>query len=336
MDLLVPEDEKRYRILAERTKFTSLSTLETPLAGSKWDLPEILTFRVLRNKGTSDYPQFLSLFYHDATTTLNDWEDFRNLVDILRERDWANSSRTKLRRIGKDFGPFLSHLAEVIEEKPLARKLPTMTTRQSARVSNMNDKAPEATLPDKKEELDVSRASDEDQSSGSSEATASSFENQPTLAQQVKTETVPNALIIEYLQSLAMCICESDDQRNFCLEWSTNQDNLQFPIPKGKFVKTRNDGGLVNRSIAPRGNWTRVLPLTCYCSIEASFSAFASLQISVLNDFLKAKAVHVVEAKKREVYAQEASQMIGMIHQREENAGHAGLSKEYATSQRFK
>lgn len=39
---------------------------------------------------------------------------------------------------------------------------------------------------------------------------------------------------------------------------------------------------------------------------------------------------------KREVYAQEASQMIGMIHQREENAGHAGLSKEYETSQRFK
>lgn len=153
--------------------------------------------------------------------------------------------------LAKIFGPFLSHLAEVIEEKSLARKLPTMTTRQSARVSDMNDKTPDATLPAKEEELDVSGASDEDQDfrrSGFGEATTSSFEYHPTLTQQPKSETVSDTLNIEYLQSLALCTCGFVDQWNICLERGTNQDNFQSPIPKGKFANTRNEGGLVHRS----------------------------------------------------------------------------------------
>lgn len=43
---------------------------------------------------------------------------------------------------------------------------------------------------------------------------------------------------------------------------------------------------------------------------------------------LKAKAAHFADGKKVEVYAQEASQIVGMIHQREEITGVDGASQE--------
>lgn len=45
---------------------------------------------------------------------------------------------------------------------------------------------------------------------------------QITIKQQIKSESVINSLIIEYLQSLAQCISDSQDQRKYRLEWTMN------------------------------------------------------------------------------------------------------------------
>ena len=72
-----------------------------------------------------------------------------------------------------------------------------------------------------------------------------------------------------------------------------------------------------------------------YCSVEASTSIVAAPQVSLLIGFSKAKLVYHVNSKKVEVYAQEASQIIGIIHQREGNARKLGpnarFHEEYVT-----
>lgn len=281
MNRQMPQDEREYNNQVKDYKeFELLSTLSKTVAGSKWNYPELLTFRVVGTNSNSKVPNFLSSYYKNATLMLDTSKDFKTLLLALRDPNWTSSSRTELRRIRSCFGPFLSHLADVIEKQPSARMPPNMTTRHSARINDKNDKerAQDAPLSDDEEESEVSGVAEEDQDSQYSESRAmsdSSYASQSTFTQQIKSEAVTNSLIIEYLQSLALCSRKHDDSRSFCLEWSTNQDNFRFKIPKGKFLNTRNDGGLIHRSRQIEGGWARVLPLSSYCSIEASIFAFA-------------------------------------------------------------
>lgn len=86
-----------------------------------------------------------------------------------------------------------------------------------------------------------------------------SHEDQVRLNQQKKSKTETSFLIIEYLQALARCTRGSDD-REFRLEWTTDQDAFQFQVPTGASVTSRNDGGLVHRGVDRQGKWARVKP----------------------------------------------------------------------------
>lgn len=277
------------QVQEEGNRFTPLSDLINPRSGSDWNHAELLTFRVLLkrlevSKSNIEHPPFLTPHLKEAKIRLGVSDGFQTLLNILREKKWNSLRRTEYRRRGKEFGGFLECLDLAVEEKvlPVAPSMPDRERRNTAPVRH-------APLPDDEEELF---------SSDSSQYSDVSHEDYTTIKQQIKSEPVSNSLIIEYLQSLAICISDPEDQSKSSLDWSVDQENLDFQVPTSSALNTRNDGGLTLRCFT-NGKWANTWPLSCYCSVEAK-------SVFQLN-------------KKIEVYAQEMSQIIDMIHQRERN-----------------
>lgn len=302
-------------------KFVHLSTLEKPESGSKWSSADILTFRVVLTTRDDAYPSVLKDFLSVADQRLNTTA-FRNIVAVVKTRPWQYSPRNKLRENGNEFGSFLCHLAEVLEPPCSSEGL-----RVSDRLKT--DKNLPQYYPPSDVEADSGAEEQEQEQSESSDNSDRSHEDQDTINRQNKSEMVTGCLIIEYLQSLAQCTKGPDDQEVH-LEWTTDEDTFQFQVPSGSSLTSRNDGGLVYRCLDSQGRWTRAKPLCCYCSIEASICT-RTLSVTLAKHVLQAKAAHNTNGKKIDVLAQEVSQIIGMIHQREQSARDAGVPQKYGT-----
>lgn len=233
--------------------------MKKPESGSKWTFAHILTFRILLQKREDEFPSFLDPLLSAAKEKPKS-SAFLDILELLRDSDWSHSSRDTIRETGKKFGPFLGYLAEVIE---------TPWSSEELRVSNRLKPLPQY-HPLIDDEEDFNEDEREQYTSGLSDTTDHSHEDQDALNRQNKSETVTNFLIIEYLQSLAQCTRGPDD-RDFHLEWTTDQDafNIQVPSEEPNLI-SKNDGGLVHRGADGQRHWARVKPLSCYCSIEAS------------------------------------------------------------------
>lgn len=315
MGVEVPHNRDDYirQVRQQGNKFTHLSKLENPRSGSDWNYADLLTFRVLLKESTfaksdKEYPSFLNTHIKEARKRLGVSDDFQSLATILRGKKWNSSPRAEVRR-GKEFGSFLGFLDEAVEQEPLSRP-PIASDREPRNTKPVQY----ALLPDEEGELS---------SSDSSHTSDVSHEDQTTINKQIKSELLVNSLIIQYLQLLELYISDPKDQRKPRLEWSMKQENFEFQVPNSATLSTRNDGGLIYRHCA-NGKWARARPLSCYCSVEVSASELTSPQVSLLNGFLQAKSAFHIEGKKIETYAQESSQIIGMIHQRERNARELG------------
>lgn len=267
MAIDIPKDIRSYKraVKAAGINFVPLSRLETPSCGSKWNFADILTFRVILQKQNDEFPSF---FYHLRSETGEKLKSkaFRNVAALVAESAWEGSPRDKLRRIGQEFGSFLSYLAEVLEEPWSSQRVPVpdrpkrdKPLQQYYMPSDEEEDSAHSVTSTEEQEREMAESSDDSDRS---------HEDQDTLNRQNKSETVTNCLIVEYLQTLASCTSGSDD-RKFHLEWTTDQDAFQFQVPTESGLNTRNDGGLVHRRLDAKGKWARVEPLSCYCSIEA-------------------------------------------------------------------
>lgn len=323
----VPRDSKSYErfVKAAGHNFVHLSNLERPGSGSKWNLTDILTFRVLYNRHEDDFPPILKPLRSVADKRLKS-KAFRAIVGLVEKQVWKGTPHDELQRIGKDFGSFLSYLAEALETPWTIKEVEV-----SARPRRDIPQAEYKQESDDEEDLFDFEASADDQEeviAESSDDSDRSHEDQDTLDRQNKSETVTSALIMEFLKSLAKCTRNSDD-RKFRLEWTTDQDTFEFEVPTRAGLVSKNDGGLVHRSLDPYGNWARMTPLSCYCSIEASIWTHIP-SVLLAKHVLQAKAAHFANGKRIVVYAQEVSQIIGMIHQREENSRNSGSGTHLA------
>lgn len=313
VDVPVSRDDYRRQVRQEGNKFTHLSNLENPRSGSDWEYADILTFRVLLKmsdvaKSDNEYPSFLSTHLKEARNRLGVLDDFRSLITIIQGKKWNSLPRAEVRR-GKESGSFLGCLDQAVEQERLSRA-PSAPERERRNTEPVRY----APLPDEEDEVS---------SSDSSHTSDVSHEDQTTINRQIKSEFLINSLILDYLQLLELYISDPKDQRKPRLEWSKNPENFEFPIPNSSTLSTRNDGGLIYRSCT-NGKWARARPLSCYCSVEVSTSGLTSPQVSLLNGFLQAKSAFHIDGKKTETYAQESSQIIGMIHQRERNVRELG------------
>lgn len=270
MGVIAPKTRQDYmrQVQEEGNRFTPLSDLINPRSGSDWNHAELLTFRVLLkrlevSKSNIEHPPFLTPHLKEAKIRLGVSDGFQTLLNILREKKWNSLRRTEYRRRGKEFGGFLECLDLAVEEKvlPVAPSMPDRERRNTAPVRH-------APLPDDEEELF---------SSDSSQYSDVSHEDYTTIKQQIKSEPVSNSLIIEYLQSLAICISDPEDQSKSSLDWSVDQENLDFQVPTSSALNTRNDGGLTLRCFT-NGKWANTWPLSCYCSVEASTSGLIPLK----------------------------------------------------------
>lgn len=258
MDLL--KDSKSYYHQVKRaTNFVHLSALEKPVSGSKWTFADILTFRVILQRQGNEFPPILKTFLPEADKRLKS-EAFSAIVALVKQKAWEKSPRDKLRSTGEGFGSFLSHLAEVLEQP---------WSSEEVRVSNRPKRDDPLPLDYPQSDEEEEWAEEQElELSESSESSDHSHLDQNTINQQYKSEPVTRCLIIEYLQSLAQCT-RGLDARPFHLEWTTDEDNFQFQVPSGSGLDSKNDGGLVHRSIDGLRRWARVKPSSCYCSIEA-------------------------------------------------------------------
>lgn len=238
MGLNVPTNLGDYtrQIRVEGNNFTPLSNLENPRSGSDWNHAVILTFRILLKESGYGDSQFLSAHLKKARNMLGDSDGFRALISILQTKKWNHSPRAELRRSGKEFGSFLNYLDEAIEEQPLF-VAPTTSGREKRKTAPVRypqqsddeveplSEEEEALLPDEEEEQSSSEAS---------QSSDVSHEDQTTIKQQIKSESVINSLIIEYLQSLAQCI--SDSSRSEEISPRMDYELGQFRVPSTELV----------------------------------------------------------------------------------------------------
>lgn len=283
----VPENPRSYhsQVKAAGSNFHPLLTWNTPESGSNWSHAHILTFRVTLKTQEDGYPPILRDFLPAAKSKLKA-QAFHKIVELIALKPWLDLPRDKLREMGGEFGSFLSHLGEV-DEKPWS----SQTVRASDRPKKDTPLPQDYPLSDEDEDVNRSGTSAEEQEweiSGRSDNSDRSLEDQDTLNRQNKSETVTSCLIMEYLQSLAQCTRGPDD-REFHLEWTTDQDAFRFPIPTELSVISINDGGLVHRRKDAQKRWARVKPLSCYCSIEVSICT-STLSILLANQVFTGKS----------------------------------------------
>ena len=273
-----PRSKTEYQEQCNSKGYTPLSSW-TLRSGSEWRYEELLTFRVLyQQRGKLRHPDFLEHNILKAKKILNKSQDFKHALRLLYTRDWQKLPHKVLRRQGKVFGNFFCLLAELMEKEPQ-----TATPRKSERNKNKEPSSLSSGRGAQKAAVTPAQGSQSSSSespavsSGMSESSVD-YSDAKSLQLQKKSEAVANTIILDMLGSLSACTSNDDEDRGSSqFEWATDQDNFNFKVPKGKYVNTRNDGGLVRRFFDSAGLWTRESAHLCYCSIEVRHSEYFQL-----------------------------------------------------------
>ncbi|MCJ1260621.1 hypothetical protein MMC22_000483 [Lobaria immixta] len=280
----LPQDAATYAQQKRQagTDFIPLSSWDNPVSGSAWSRVQNLTFRVLLKPRTR-LPDFLDSYSSEIAGKL-EVSGFPPHHVIYRE--------------AKEFASFLCDLAEMSEQLPRRRASHQMTTRGAVNPAASPKPASHTSSDENDEEIQSLASSTDSMSVDSNERSASqggsSFGNQSTIDAEKKIEAVTNHLIIDFLRSVSYC-ANDDDNRPFYLEWAISQDNFTFTVPR--MMEDWSTESQTPKNTGPVNTRECVIARLRY-----------------------AKAQYDVEGKPDYVYAQQVSQIIGMIHQREESS----------------
>ncbi|PQE19767.1 hypothetical protein CJF32_00010206 [Rutstroemia sp. NJR-2017a WRK4] len=272
-------------------------------AGSRWGLPEIGLFKLLRERRGRALPASLKNYLSEATRRVDESQDIKKVVELLAS-NWRQHTQSDLLRLAGIFAPFFSLLAEVLEQPDPPD--PDRPTRDSANASYAEavSESSQSSLSSDGSAMHEPPAKRLRETRSGDSYHPSHQSDQSTFERQVKSEFTTNACAFHFLECVTESTRNKDDPKpSFRLEWSLTQDTFTVDTPKSRFSST-NDGNLVYRASSLSGEWTRRTDLS-YCSIEA-------------------KSHYNLTTNAFSSEGQEGAHMIGMLFQRLANTQQGG------------